>query len=114
MNLNLEKLNKRVPEARIFRHLRISAQLKTRQLAKLLGCNHSLITHYERGRNPIPKARKEQLCKVFGITILELECYVVGTTPIPINYRDEAVLMIAKMDESKLEMVYGLLVNLTK
>ena len=114
MNLNLEKLGARVPEVRIFRHLRIVSQLTTRQLAKLVGCNSSLITHYESGRNPIPKARKIKLCKVFGITLLQLDSYAKGLTPIPINYRDESVFLITKMDEANLKIVYGLLLNLTK
>ena len=109
MNLNVMKLSKRLPEARIFRHLRIQAGLTTRQLSQLMGCGNSLITHFETGRNPLPEHRKRQLCEIYKITLNELEDYTSGRKPIPINYRDECVYMISKMDDSKLQAVHGML-----
>lgn len=112
MNLNIAKLSTRLPEAKIFRHLRIKAGLTTRQMSQLMECGNSLVTHFETGRNPLPEHRKRQLCEIFKITLSELDEYASGAKPIPINYKDECILLISKMDEVKLQSVYGILNSL--
>jgi transcriptional regulator with XRE-family HTH domain len=102
-----------VPEAKIFRHLRMAAGLTTRELAKLMECNSSFITHYESGRHPLPKSRAEQLSRIFNVTAEQLHEFKNGRG-IPINYRDECYLLISKMDRNQLEAVYGMLVNMTR
>ena len=108
MNLNT-KLNSNTDRvAQVFRHLRISRGMRTRDLAKLMACNNSLVTHYETGRNTLPSHRIKQLCKIFRLTDQELGDYLNGK-PIPLNYRDECMLLIEKMTDSKLQTVYEIL-----
>jgi|SaaInlStandDraft_5_1057022.scaffolds.fasta_scaffold332102_1 transcriptional regulator with XRE-family HTH domain len=114
MNLNIMKVSTRLPEAQIFRHLRISSGLTTRKLSQLMECTNSLVTHFESGRNPLPKHRKKQICEIFNITPEILEAYSTGQLKIPINYRDECVLQLSKMNESNLQAVYGILSNMNK
>jgi transcriptional regulator with XRE-family HTH domain len=110
--MNLNSLQKdKMPEAKVFRHLRVAAGMSTRQLSKLLGCTSSFITHYETMRDPLPKPRIKQLCHIFSINSEELESLREGNN-LPMNYRDECSLLISKMDEQKLKAVYGILVNM--
>lgn len=112
MNLNFHNLKQRLPAGRLLRHLRIKSNLTTRELSQLLQCSNSLITHWEEGRNPLPKARIAPICKVFRITIEEFESYTTGEKEIPINYKDESIYLIAKMPDSLLASVYGILSNM--
>lgn len=93
------------PVAQVFRHLRISAGMKIRDLARLLEVNHTLIVHYEQGRQPIPQERVKRLCKVFNLSLAELE-KIINSGEIPLNYRDECQLLLTRMDEDKLKGVY--------
>ncbi|MBT4761540.1 MAG: helix-turn-helix transcriptional regulator [Bdellovibrionaceae bacterium] len=112
LNLNQSK-NQRLPEAIVFRHLRMSRGLKVRQLADLLGISHTLICHYESGYQKIPNHRLKDLCKLFKVSRDELKDYQEGRKDLPIVYRDECILLIDKMDESKLKIVHGMLVGLS-
>lgn len=112
MNLHFHNLKRRLPAGRLVRHLRINANLTTRELSNLLQCSNSLITHWEEGRNPFPKARIEPVCKVFRITPEEFESYTSGDKEIPINFKDESIYLIAKMPDHLLASVYGILSNM--
>ena len=112
MNLKMRPQEK-MPEAKVFRHLRMAAGLTTRKLAKLMECNHSYITHYETGRHPLPRTRTKQLCRIFNLTEKQLDDLKSGEG-IPINYRDECYLLISKLDEVKLKAVYGILSNMNR
>ncbi len=112
-HINLDKNKVINPEAKIFRHLRMSAGLKTRDLAKLMECSNSLVTHFETGRNPLPENRVRQLCKIFKINTNVFEEYKNGTRTIPIDYRTECLLIINKLDKNKLQAVYGILSTIT-
>ena len=112
MNLNFHNLKQRLPAGRLIRHLRITAGLTTRELSLLMECSNSLITHWEEGRNPFPKARTEQVCRVFKITIEDFKDYTERGKDIPINFKDESIYLIAKMPEQLLASVYGILSNM--
>lgn len=108
MNLN-RKIERRGPRTnQVFRHLRMNAGLTTRELANLIGCNSSLITHWETGKNPIAKHRVKQLCKVFRISESDLNAFESGKE-MPINYRDECLLILHKLDSGKLQAIYHFL-----
>ncbi|MCB0309457.1 MAG: helix-turn-helix domain-containing protein [Bdellovibrionales bacterium] len=110
MNLNI-KIEKRQTDSKIFRHLRTKAGLRMRELAKLIGVNHSMIAHWEQGRYPYPPKRIKQLCQVFRLSSDEYEEYQNGRK-IPINYRDECFILINKMEISKLKAIYEILSNM--
>lgn len=114
MNTNLNLNNfKRLPEAVVFRHFRMSRGLKVRQLANLLGISHTLICHYESGYQRIPEHRLKDLCKIFKLTKNELKDYQEGRKDLPIIYKDECILLIDKMNDSQLKVVHGMLVGLS-
>jgi transcriptional regulator with XRE-family HTH domain len=113
MNLNFTQVATRLPDAKLIRHLRISAGMTTRQLSLLMECNNSLITHFESGRNPLPTHRQRQICHIFNMTSEDYELYATGVKPIPINYLDECILLVSKMEQLKLQAVYGILANMS-
>lgn len=114
MNFKIDNFKAKIPVNSVFRALRMAADLKTRELAALIGCSNALITHYEMGNRVLPEERIEQLCKVFRITRLDLEDYITGKRTLPVNYRDECVLILSKMDSEKIQAVYGILASLSK
>ncbi len=114
MNFRMDSFKSRIPVNSVFRCLRISAGMTTREMSRLLECASSLITHYEMGYRALTEERIGQMCKVFRITREELEEYVTGKRAVPVNYQDECVLILSKMDISKLQAVYGILVNMAR
>lgn len=111
MRINLKSHGVKTPDALIFRHLRITGGLTVKQLAKLIGCDRSYITHYESGRNGVSAKVKLELLKVFSLSEDELRHYQEGLKPIPINYKDECMAIIYRLDEKKLMAIYHMLVN---
>ena len=112
MNVNYRPRN-RTTEAKVFRHYRILFGMTTRQLAKALGCSNTLVTFYEsrEEKYPIPKKRREQMIKLFGLTEEDLEAFTLGKKQIPVNYKDEAMLLLSKAPENIAQVVYGMLIN---
>jgi hypothetical protein len=77
-------------------------------------CSNTLITHYEMGNRELPIERIGQMCRIFRLTRDELEEYVTGKRSVPINYQDECILLISKMELEKLQAVYGVLVSMAR
>jgi transcriptional regulator with XRE-family HTH domain len=112
MNFKIDSFKAKIPVNSVFRCLRISAGMTTKELSRLMECSSTLITHYEMGNRVLTEKRIGQLCKVFRITREELEEYVTGKRTAPINYQDECILILSKMNSFKLQAVYGILVNM--
>lgn len=112
MNINVKNFKSDIPENEVFRHLRIHAPLTTRQMGALLGCNPSLVTHWEVGRQKMPKHRRRQYMDIFKLSTGEMADYQSGSKMIPINYQHECMLLIDKMTPEKLQMIYPVLVNI--
>jgi transcriptional regulator with XRE-family HTH domain len=112
MNFKMNSFKAQIPVNAVFRCLRMAAGLTTRELAALIDCSPTLITHYEMGNRELPKERVAQLCKAFRINREDLEDYVSGRRPVPISYQDECILILSKLDKVKLQAVYGILVSM--
>ncbi len=115
MNTNLNLKNfKKLPEAVVFRHLRMSSGLKVRELAQLMGISHTLICHYESGSQRIPPHRLKDLCRIFKVSTKDLKDYIEGYKDLPVIYKDECMLLINKMTEEQLKTVHIMLIGLSK
>jgi transcriptional regulator with XRE-family HTH domain len=114
MNFKIDSFKAKIPVNSVFRCLRISAGMTTKELGRLMECSSTLITHYEMGNRVLPEERVGQLCKVFRISREDLEDYVTGKRSVPVNYQDECVLLLSKMDTLKLQAVYGILVSMAR
>ena len=114
MNFKIDSFKSRIPVNSLFRCLRISSGMTTRELSRLMECSSTLVTHYEMGNRVLTEKRIGQMCKVFRLTRDDLEEYITGKRAVPINYQDECVLLLSKMDTGRLQAVYGVLVNMAR
>ena len=85
------------------------AGLRVRDLANMIEVSHTLICHYEAGRQKIPEHRLKQLCRVFKVSTDDLKDFQEGRKSLPINYKDECFLLINRMNTTQLQAVYGML-----
>lgn len=115
MNFNFSEEKIRLTDGVILRYLRMNHKPKpmtTRELSKKMECAHSLISHWEWGRNPLPEHRINQACDIFNLSREEWDAFKEGEKSIPINYRDELLLLIQKVPEEMLPPIFSM-VNMT-
>lgn len=100
-------------DAQILRHMRISKQLSLKKAGRLVSISGSAISHIETGRMDLSRARIETLVEAYGYTKSDYLEFHDGK-PIPINLRDECILLLRTCDERKFEMLHPVIVNLAK
>ena len=100
-------------EAKILRHLRMSAELSLNDAGRVCNITGSAIAHIEQGRMDVSKKRIETMVHGYGHTMDDFYEYLDGKS-IPMNYRDECYMLIRNLDDNKLALVYGVLVNFSK
>ena len=114
MNFKIDSFKAQIPINSVFRCLRISAGMTTKELSRLMECSSTLITHYEMGNRVLTDKRIGQLCKVFRITRTDLEEFISGRRSVPINYQDECILLLSKMDTVKLQTIHSVLIGMSR
>ncbi len=97
-------------EATILRYMRISKKLSLNDAGRLLHISGSAIAHIEGGRMDVSKARIETMVGAYGYTVDDYLDYLDGKE-LPINMRDECHAILKQLDETRLQAVYGILVN---
>ena len=97
-------------EAQVLRHLRLSKNLSLNQAGRVLRITGSAIAHMEQGRMDISKKRIETMVQGYGYAMDEFYEYLDGK-PIPINYRDECLIIIRQLEPAQLQAIYPILVN---
>ena len=100
-------------DAQILRHMRLSKKYSLNQAGKKVKISGSAIAHIEQGRMDISKARLEALVLAYGYTQSEYLEFVDGKD-IPINLRDECILLLRLCEEDKIKMLHPVIQNLTK
>ncbi len=78
-------------------------------MAIKLGCQNSLVSHWEVGRQRLPDHRREMYMKHFRLIERDMEEFKTGKRPIPMNYRNECMLVLNKMNEDTLRNLYPIL-----
>ena len=96
-------------ENKILRHMRISKGLSLRQAGRIFSISGSAINHIEHGRMDIPVKRIEQMVLGYEFTMDDYDCYKNGENLVPVNLKDEAIVIIRKLTPTQLEAVYGIL-----
>ncbi|MFP5387189.1 MAG: helix-turn-helix domain-containing protein [Bacteriovoracia bacterium] len=96
-------------EMEVFTHLRKHEGLTTREMAIKLGCQNSLVSHWEVGRQRLPDHRREMYMKHFRLIEGDMEEFKSGKRAIPMNYRNECMLVLNKMNEDTLRNLYPIL-----
>lgn len=100
-------------DAQILRYMRISKEFSLNKAGRLVGVSSSAISHMETGRMDLSKARIETLVRAYGYTMSEYLEFHDGK-PIPVNLRDECILLLRQCNESKIQMLHPVIVNLAK
>ncbi len=115
MNTKLNLNNfKQLPEAVVFRHLRMSSGLRVRDLANMIGISHTLICHYESGYQKIPDHRIKDLCTIFKVSESTLKDFQEGHKDLPVIYKDQCMLLLNKMTDEQLKTVHVMLTGLSR
>jgi len=96
-------------ENKILRHMRISKGLSLRKAGGIFELSGSTINHIEHGRMDIPEMRIEQMVIGYGFTMDEYKCFSSGERPVPVNLKDESIVIIRKLTPVQLQAVYGIL-----
>jgi len=96
-------------ENKILRYMRLQKGLSMREAGSLFGLSSSLINHLEHGRMDLPPHRVPVLVDGYGFTMEDFERLRSGDEEVPVHFRDECINIIEKLDETKLQAVYGLL-----
>lgn len=98
-------------EAKIIRYMRIARGMTHGQAGLHCGCSEASIGHYENGRMDISASRLEQLLKAYGFSKEEFDEYR-GGKPIPvIDLKAECILLLGRVDETKLRAVHAVLTS---
>ncbi len=100
-------------EAQILRHMRLSRKLSLNKAGKRLGISGSAIAHIEQGRMDLSRKRIETMIEAYEYTTTEYLEYFDGRE-VPKNLRDECIFLLRQCDESKIQMLYPVISNLTK
>lgn len=96
-------------EMEVFTHLRKHAGLTTREMAGKLKCQNSLISHWEVGRQRLPDHRRKMYMDHFELSEKDMDEFKSGKKAIPMNYRNECMLVLSKMNENTLRNLYPIL-----
>jgi len=99
--------------AQIIRFMRLSRNISQRQAALLCQCSEQGIGHYENGRMDISDTRLEIMLNAYGYTNDQFNEFLSGKE-IPTDFRNECISILAGLDETKLRLIHGVLLNFTK
>lgn len=97
-------------EAVILRHMRHVRKLSLNQAGRLVGITGSAVAHFEQGRTTVSRARIETFLEAYRFTRDEYLDYF-KVEALPINLRDECLVIVRQLDEVKLQAVHAVLVN---
>ncbi len=100
-------------DAQILRHMRLSKGMSLNNAGKSVRISGSAIAHIEQGRMDISRERMKTLVYAYGYKIEEFLEFHDGKA-IPINLRDECIILLRRCDESKIQMLHPLIANLSK
>jgi transcriptional regulator with XRE-family HTH domain len=100
-------------QAIVLRYMRHSRNLSLNQAGKKLNISGSAIAHMEQGRMDISRKRIETMIESYGYTPNEYLEFFDGKN-VPINYRDECIMILRRCDEEKIQVLYSIITNLVK
>ncbi len=110
-----KRSNKRVVTrtAQIVRFMRISRNISQKQAAKLCQCSEQGIGHYENGRMDISESRLLLMLTAYSYTREQFAEFSSGRE-IPVDIKNECLQILTQLDEIKLRLIHGVLLNFSK
>lgn len=98
-------------QGNLLRRIRESSNLTMRQLAMQVGISHSAISQLEHGKLELPRARVEQIVRACGHSVEDFD-RLMGKKFVHVDYREECLSIIRRMEEEDLMLFFKLLSKL--
>jgi transcriptional regulator with XRE-family HTH domain len=97
-------------EALILRHMRLSRNLSLNNAGRRLGISGSAIAHIEQGRMDLSRKRIATMIEAYEYTTSDYLEFFDGKE-VPRNLRDECLFLLRSCDESKVKMLYPIIIS---
>lgn len=101
---------KETAESLALKELRNHSGLSVRKLAEQMKISHTRVYQMESGREDIPETHVKTFIKALDISEKDWDQVLKGQSP-KVSLRDLCHDLVSNIDESKLELIYGLLSN---
>ena len=101
-------------EAQVLRFMRKSKNLSMRSAAVLIDKSDTLISHTEHGRVDLHNKLIERLVIAYGYTMEDFNLFMVSDETLFIDYKEDLINFIHKMDDAQIMKAFNLLKAMIK
>lgn len=101
-------------EAQVLRFMRKSKNLSMRSAAFLIDKSDTLISHTEHGRVDLHNKLIERLVTAYGYTMEDFNLFMVSDETLFVDYKEDLINFIHKMDDEQIMKVFNLLKAMIK
>lgn len=107
-------IKKNSKEAKVLRFLRKSKNLSMRKAAALIGKSDTFISHLEHGRLDIRNNIIQEIVTAYGHNMDEFQTFMEQDESLFIDYREDLINFIHKMDDAQIIKAFNILKTLIK
>ncbi len=101
-------------EAQVLRFMRKSKNLSMRSAALLIDKSDTLISHTEHGRVDLHNKLIERLVTAYGYTMEDFNLFMVSDETLFVDYKEDLINFIHKMDDAQIMKAFNLLKAMIK
>lgn len=107
-------IKKKSKEVMVLRFMRKSNNLSMRKAANLIGKSDAFISHLEHGRLDIRNNINQEIVAVYGHNMDEFQIFMEQDESLFIDYREDLINFIHKMDDAQIIKAFNILKTLIK
>lgn len=101
-------------EAQVLRFMRKSKNLSMKNAGVLIDKSDTLISHTEHGRVDLHNKLIERLVTAYGYTMEDFNLFMVSDETLFIDYKEDLINFIHKMDDAQIMKAFNLLKAMIK
>ncbi len=101
-------------EAQVLRFMRKSKNLSMRSAALIINKSNTLISHTEHGRLDLHSKLIERLVTAYGYTMDDFNLFMVSDETLFVDYKEDLINFIHKMDDAQIMKAFNLLKAMIK
>ncbi len=101
-------------EAQVLRFMRKSKNLSMRSAALIINKSNTLISHTEHGRVDLHNKLIERLVTAYGYTMEDFNLFMVSDETLFVDYKEDLINFIHKMDDAQIMKAFNLLKAMIK
>jgi|TARA_Y100000748_G_scaffold156467_1_gene130873 transcriptional regulator with XRE-family HTH domain len=101
-------------EAQVLRFMRKSKNLSMRSAALIINKSDTLISHTEHGRIDLHNKLIERLVTAYGYTMEDFNLFMVSDETLFVDYKEDLINFIHKMDDAQIMKAFNLLKAMIK